>query len=192
MAASLENECERYCSYMSGGTREIPPGIDVGAGKAFTAVDLLLKALNYGPRAKGKVLFCDHTLEKVNPEGSTATALFSIGIENSVGGVYTIKRKVAFSFEYVLREGASATGVNIIRLIPAWGSHPDYQFGIVSEEKVGGVSRAPKKKQKSAPKEKNPASIEGMQAPPKKLIRRNVPAPRKQRVRSGELARVRR
>lgn len=183
MAASLENECRRYCTYMSGGSREISPGIDAETRKVFSAVDLLLKALNYGSRAKGKALFCDYTPEKVNPEDSTATVLFRIGVENRVGGVYTIKRRVAFSFRYVPKEGASATGVNIIRLIPAWGAHPDYQFGIVSEERVGGVSRAPKRKQKSAPegKKQGPSghdSQNGLQKPPKKLLCRN-PSPRR-------------
>ncbi|MBN2122497.1 hypothetical protein JW721_05605 [Candidatus Micrarchaeota archaeon] len=178
MAASLEKECRRYCTYISGGIRELPSGTDGGVATVFSALDLLNKALNYGPKVKGRVLFCDYVQEEANPESSSARALFRIGVENASGWTYTIKRRVAFSFKYAPNESASATGVNIIRLIPVWSSHPDYQFGIVSQEKEAGVSRAPRKKRKSAPKERKPGPTEGLQEPPKKFLRRNHPSRR--------------
>ncbi|MBN2122496.1 hypothetical protein JW721_05600 [Candidatus Micrarchaeota archaeon] len=185
MEASLENECRGYCAYMKG---------DKASFLSYADPELLgilghaygpMKSAQYGPKIKGKVLFCYSVPEKMDVEGATAQVRFAIGLENKAGKRYVINRRVAFSFGYVPNADSNLeSGHSRTTLFPVWSIPGNSRNGILSEE-LGrdlGKSRG----------RRNPkASGEGMQALPKKLIRKSIPAPRKHMVRSGELARVR-
>lgn len=136
---SLNRECASYCAYMAGDNALLHSSADPAFLERFGPEPYeWWKSWNYGPKIEGEVLFCDHFIEHLDSQDSSAEVLFVFGVNDNCGENYMLKRRVAFSFSYVSSENTDARQNTETPLPPAWHAIIFPVWGkprIISEEK---------------------------------------------------------